>query len=444
MVGQLFCFLVVLLSLVDAAHVYWAEWSATPITQNGVPAYTGTITITRPNGQTVNVGVTFSSTGGVAFVQDGSATETDYWRSGSANSPYTSSAVDNDPPPASVVAFEKKTNVTVEFSEALGNVYLAYNSINGNTYTFDKDFTILSNGKGYWGSGTVVKNVVGSTYQLQATGGDPTGTIGFNGTFSTFKFNVAVDENWNGFTLGTYGLDADVNPSTCIDYLSLTSSLSCSGCSIPTLHCAKLLNVVPQTPQSASTCTKQNEGTITFSLCKAGQIVVLSADANATKSAAFDDLGILTVTAPSGTVRGSNYIAWQNDCQNTSYPAVTIPHNPSTPAVDITSLFGKEVGTFSIDVKLWNKYTPYSNSDVYVCTGSSLSSNVPSLTEATILDAVGGSQAGSQAANGLSTPMTILVAVLSAAGTSLLVVGLALIAGYTIVKNGQINSGLSQ
>jgi len=427
---------------VDAAHVYWAEWSATPITQNLVTEYTGTITIIRPNGQTVVVTVTFTSTAGVDFVQDGSGI--DYWKSGSANSPYTSSTVDNDPPAASVVAFSKKTNVTVEFSQALGNIYFAYNSINGNIYTFYNNFAILSNGKGYWGSGTVVKNVVGSTYQLQATGGDPAGTIGFNGTFSTFNFNVGVDENWNGFTIGTYGLDVDVNPPTpCVDYLSIIPNPTPGGCCpIPTLYCVKLLNAVPQTPQSVTTCTQQNEGSASFILSQSGQKVVLSADVKGTTSPAFDELGILTVTAPSGTVRGSNYISWQNDCQDTAYPAVSVPHQPATPAVDISSLFGNEVGTFSINIKEWNKYTPYSNSDVYVCTGSSLSSSVDQLTEVVTMDAITAS--GSQASNGLSTSMTILISVLSAVGTSILIVGLTMFAGYSLIKSGQIGSGLSQ
>jgi len=49
-----------------------------------------------------------------------------------------------------------------------------------------------------------------------------------------------------------------------------------------------------------------------------------------------------------------------------------------------------------------------------------------------------------QGASGLSTSMTILVSVLSAMGTSILIIGVSFFAGYTIVKKGQIGSGLSQ
>jgi hypothetical protein len=288
----------VLFTLATSAPVYWAKWNSTPFIDNGVTKYNGTISVKRPNGQLVEVGIKVTSTGGVAFVQDGSAGLVDYWKSGSANSPYKNTAIDNDPTPASVFAFKAATTVTVEFAQPLGNVYMAYISINYNTWSFSQDFDILSNGTGYWGGGPVVREVVGTKYQLRTISGDPHGTLGFKGTFQTFTWSVLASENWNGFTIGTYGLDADVNP--------------------PSTACEDFIKKIPD----------------------------------------------------------------------------------------------------------------------YCC------SSLPKLTEASTLDAT--SSVSGQGASGLSTSMTILVSVLSAMGTSILIIGISFFAGYSIVKKGQIGSGLSQ
>jgi len=290
----------VLITLANSAPVFWAKWNATPITENGVTKYTGNISVKRPSGEFVNVGIKVTSSKGLAFVQDGSASQIDYWMSGSPNSPYKSTAIDNDPTPKSVVAFSAATDVTVEFSQPLGNVYMAYISINYNTWSFSQNFDILSNGTGYWGGGPVVKETVGTKYQLRTISGDPHGALGFKGTFQTFSWSVLASENWNGFTIGTYGLDADVNvPTGCADFIS----------KIPTYCCSS-------------------------------------------------------------------------------------------------------IGTKAL------------------------------MGEATVMDQT--SSMSGQGASGLSTSMTVLVAVLSAMGTSMLIVGISVFAGYSIVKKGQIGSGLSE
>jgi len=293
--------LLALFTLATSAPVYWAKWSSTPITVNGVTKYTGNINVKRPNGQSVDVGINVTSSAGVAFVQDGSSSQVDYWKSGSANSPYKSTAVDNDPPAGTVFGLKAATEIKVEFSKPMGNFYLAYISINYNTWSFNQNFDILSNGTGYWGGGPVVKEQVGTKYQLRTISGDPHGVLGFKGTFPTFSWSVLASENWNGFTLGTYGLDEDVNvPTGCADFLNKIPTYCCSSSSTP------------------------------------------------------------------------------------------------------KALLG----------------------------------------EASTMDQT--SSMSGQGANGLSTSMTILVSVLSAMGTSMLIIGISFFAGYTIVKKGQIGSGLSQ
>jgi hypothetical protein len=192
-----------------------------------------------------------------------------------------------------------------------------------------------------------------------------------------------------------------------------------------------------------TTCTQQNAGSASFTISQANQKVVFSSDPQGTKVATFDELGIFTVTAPSGTKKGTNYIAYQNDCQDTTLPSVTVPTTTTAAATDVSNLFNGETGTFSLNLRVFNKYTPYGNSDVYVCTGSSLtSSTVRALADVATVDAM--SSSTSQGASGLSTSMTVLVAVLSAVGTSVLIIGVTIFAGFTLVKKGTVGSGLSQ
>jgi len=214
------------LGLTHSRYVYYPKWSTTPITEAGVTKYVGKISIPRPNGQTVTVTVKFSSTKPISFIQDG--TGVDYWKSGSANSPYTNSLIDNDPPASSVIGLRYAATNTFEFDHDLGDVFLAFMSINGNTYTFDRDFSILSIGDGapracgYWGCGTVsYSSPAAGVYALTTTAGEPHGTIGFKGVFNKLTWTSKIDENWNGVTIGTYGLEHDVYE--CVD---MTESLN--------------------------------------------------------------------------------------------------------------------------------------------------------------------------------------------------------------------------
>jgi len=221
MIGNLLfcCLFVLILTTTHADKVYWANWSSTPITEAGIQKYVGTIHVPNEDNELVEVTIKFSSDKPINFIQSG--TGTDYWKSGSANSPYVSSTIDNDPPASSVVSLRYTSTNTFEFSQPLGNVFLAYISINGNTFSFNRDFEILSNGVGYWGQGTVVHKVVGDVYQLQTTSGDPHGTVGLEGEFDAFSFKAEKDENWFGFQIGTHGLSSVVYPTKCPDLLDL-------------------------------------------------------------------------------------------------------------------------------------------------------------------------------------------------------------------------------
>lgn len=89
-------------------------------------------------------------------------------------------------------------------------------SLNGNGYRFDRDFDISSFAPGYWGNGTLTKQVTthpdGSiTYDLIGSG-EPHGVIRFIGTFQTVSWTSLTNEYWNGFSIAIEHLAVNVPP----------------------------------------------------------------------------------------------------------------------------------------------------------------------------------------------------------------------------------------
>jgi hypothetical protein len=165
-----------------AAQVYWINWTA------GTPS--------NVLGDIVANGVTY--TGQSAFAITGPGTN--YWI---PNAPYLSSIVSNAPPASDIIAVSLAGDRTFTFNTAVEHLLFAYVSTNLNIYTFDQDFNLISNDTGFWGFGTVTKvDNNNNTWSLITTGGEPHGVIQFKNSFSSLKLNVAVDENWSGFTIG--------------------------------------------------------------------------------------------------------------------------------------------------------------------------------------------------------------------------------------------------
>ncbi len=197
-------------TVANAGVIYWADWKSGTSTEVLGEFVTNTSTID----------ITYTNPQGIAFLQTG--TGTDYFRSfqDPSISPYTSSEVDNTPTAAEMIGLKNAGNQTLSFSESVANIVFSYVSLNGNGYSFDQDFDILSVGgvdgkaAGYWGSGTSYKNVIDHgngniEYQLLGTG-EPHGTIQFKGAFDNVSWNSLSSENWNGFTVGVQGASKDV------------------------------------------------------------------------------------------------------------------------------------------------------------------------------------------------------------------------------------------
>ncbi len=193
-----------------AVNVIWADWeSSTSTTVEGMLA------------TSTPIAIEFSSPAGFAFVQTGSGTN--YWTEPNPTArPYTGGVVENAPPAAELIALSGGGQKTITFGEPISGLYLAIISWNGNTAQFDQPFTVISQGQGYWGNGTIA---LGDDNTFVGTG-EPHGILYFPGTFSSLTFTDAT-ENWHGLTVGVASLASDVIPepaSAAALALLLTSS----------------------------------------------------------------------------------------------------------------------------------------------------------------------------------------------------------------------------
>lgn len=170
------------------ADVTWVDW-----TSSDASSVYGSLTLDG-----AVVGVTY--TGERSFVQTNGGTN--YWNPAT---PYISATVPNPPPTPDIIALHLQTSKQLTFSEPVTNPLFAVMSLNGNGYRFNRDFTILSQGRGYWGNGTltrVVTTLPDGTVSYDLNGsGEPHGVIQFLGTFDTVAWTSLANENWNGFTI---------------------------------------------------------------------------------------------------------------------------------------------------------------------------------------------------------------------------------------------------
>lgn len=170
-----------------ASVIDWTDWESATTGTNG--SASGTVG-----------GVGISYTGHVAFAQTG--TGINYWTEGTP-APYTgNSVVDNAPTASELIAMSAHgTTQTITFSQAVTDPIMAIVSMGQSglpvTYDFDTAFTVLSEGRGYWGDGSYTTNVGDSL-----TGRELHGAIQFVGTFTTISWETTTSEFWHGFTIG--------------------------------------------------------------------------------------------------------------------------------------------------------------------------------------------------------------------------------------------------
>jgi hypothetical protein len=163
---------------VGAATIQWTDWVAAGVAEVGG-------TIAAPGGE-----VTLIYSGPYSFAQIGCGTA--YWDPGTYNGAF------NKPPSCDIVALGPGGAKTITFDKPVTDPYMALMSWNGNTVVFSADFEVVSNGSGFWGSGTPIVNGDGDGFFGQ---GEVHAIIRFPGTFTSISF-TDTSENWHGFTIG--------------------------------------------------------------------------------------------------------------------------------------------------------------------------------------------------------------------------------------------------
>ena len=184
---------VVALAIVAGSHAQvpytYTDW-LTPLT-NGIA---GTITI--PNSTTI--GVAYTGTYFNAQLNGG----TNYWI---PSTPYTGSQVLNAPSTPDIITViggpPNAVNHSLTFSQPVSDLVMDWVSLGTPTFTasltFSEPFSLISQGTGYWGPGTLSQN--GNTLN----GNEGHGTILFTGpAFTTLTWTDSFAEQWHGFTVG--------------------------------------------------------------------------------------------------------------------------------------------------------------------------------------------------------------------------------------------------
>ena len=176
-----------LASCASADQIAWTDW-----TSAGADTVGGVM-----NFSSGPVNVTYA--GHYAFAQ--TTTGIDYWVEHTP-APYTNnSVVDNAPIPIEMIALNLQSTHTISFSQAVLNPVMAIVSQgrqnNPVTYDFDRSFSVLSEGHGYWGDGwyTTGAGDVLNGYEFH-------GVIQFNGWVNSVSWTSAPGEYWHGFAFG--------------------------------------------------------------------------------------------------------------------------------------------------------------------------------------------------------------------------------------------------
>jgi len=187
--------------LVQSAPVNWTNW-----TSSDLASANGTM-----GSVAVNFGgsLQFAQLAAGSMVGSGAGANTNYWTEGSP-APYTGNAVvDNAPTAYELLAFNGFSTNTITFDQVVINPLMAIVSQGQAglpvTYDFDQSFTVLGEGRGYWGDGTYT---LGAGDQL--IGRELHGVIQFQGAFTELSW-TSTQENWHGFTIGM------VQPQTSVD-----------------------------------------------------------------------------------------------------------------------------------------------------------------------------------------------------------------------------------
>ncbi len=184
----------------SAGFVFWTEWTEkTPGSVVGSANVSGFGT----------VDVTYTGDYNFARVND---SDTRYWTYPGTYSDGT--ILDNNPSRGDIIALSTAgtTVHTITFSEPVENPVMAIVSMGQPylpvQYDFDAPFDIITEGRGYFGDGSLTE-LSGDILE----GREGHGTIQFQGTFSSINWTVSTNEYWHGFTIGVLGVAEESGPT---------------------------------------------------------------------------------------------------------------------------------------------------------------------------------------------------------------------------------------
>jgi hypothetical protein len=182
-----------------ASHLLFGAASAAPVTWTDWTAISTSAASGNMGGVTVSVSATSGSMDGPSQIACG----TNYWTQPvPANPAYTGGNVSNAPTACEQVALNTPVSITVSFSAAISDLYMALLSVGQSgievTYDFDTAFTIDSEGQGFWGDGTFTQGA-GDTLAMS----EFHGVLAFAGPVSSLSFTTTPSEFWHAFTFGT-------------------------------------------------------------------------------------------------------------------------------------------------------------------------------------------------------------------------------------------------
>jgi hypothetical protein len=175
----------------SASLATWTDWtSISPTSATGTMGGTG-VTATTNFGTVMNGPTSQTSCG------------TNFWTEPNALSrPYTGGSLSNAPTACDQVSLNSPASITVTFSSAVNDLYMALLSVGQPglqvTYDFDRAFTIDSQGVGFFGSGP---GVPGAGDRLAMN--EFHGVVKFSAPVTSMTFTTAPTENWHAFTFGT-------------------------------------------------------------------------------------------------------------------------------------------------------------------------------------------------------------------------------------------------
>ena len=180
----------------SASTIEWVDWTSA-VNGSNISGWIGSASgeMTTTNGMI--------SVGYEGHIWSAQTEPNSYWWTEGTPAPYTgNSVIDNAPDSSDIIRLQYSGSInTITFSEAVYMPVMALVSVGqagvGVSFDFDQSFTLLSEGHGFYGDGTLTQA------DNTLTGYEGHGAIQFDGWITSISWSNDANELWHGFTFGT-------------------------------------------------------------------------------------------------------------------------------------------------------------------------------------------------------------------------------------------------